>query len=84
MATENDRFSTFQSQILWIAIACFAAKFLLDTTAASEMFGSIWLMVKQANAVIMWLAAILSGKKFVDLIERFKKVSEETTKKDDK
>lgn len=77
---QKDKFSTFQTQVLWIAIACFAAKFLLDTEMAKEMFGNILLVVKQANAVIMWLAAILSGKKFIDLLERLKKASEDTKK----
>lgn len=75
---QQDRFSAFQTQILWIAIAAFAAKFLLNTASAKDLFGNIWLIVKQANAVIMWLAAILSGKKFIDLLERFKTVTEET------
>lgn len=78
MASNQDRFSAFQSQILWVAIACLAAKFLLETDSAKEMFGTWWLTVKQANAVIMWLAAIFSGKKFIDLLERFKKITEET------
>lgn len=61
--------------MLWIAIACLAAKFLLDTDAAKDLFGTWWLIVKQTNAVIMWLAAILSGKKFIDLLERVKKAA---------
>lgn len=77
-AQQQDRFSEFQSVLLWIAIAALAAKFGLDTNAAKDMFGNWWLMVKQSNAVIMWLAAILSGKKLLDLIDRFKKVAEET------
>lgn len=76
--TEKDKFSSFQGQILWIALACFAASFYLDSASGKEMFGSVWLMVKQANAVIMWLGAILSGKRFIDLLERFKKVTEES------
>ena len=78
MAASQDKFSNFQSQVLWIALACLAAKFLLDTGAAKELFGNIWISVKQANAVIMWLTAILSGKKFIDLLSRFRKVTEET------
>lgn len=78
MATSQDKFSNFQTQVLWIALACLAAKFLLDSASAKELFGTIWISVKQANAVIMWLTAVMSGKKFIDLLNRFKKVSEET------
>ena len=82
MATE-DTLSTFQTQLLYIALACFAANFLLDTQAAKGMFGIAWLVVKNSNAVIMWLAAILSGKKFLDLLDRFKKVAEDKTIKNE-
>lgn len=78
MATIETRFSNFQIQLLWIALACLACKFILDTASAKELFGTIWISVKQANAVIMWLAAILSGKKFIDLLGRFKKVTEQS------
>lgn len=74
---QKDRFDNFQSQVLWISLACIAANFLLNTSSAKDMFSTIWPIVKQANAVIMWLTAILSGKKLIDLLEKFKKVSEE-------
>ncbi len=78
MAESQDKFSNFQTQVLWIALACLAAKYLLESESAKELFGTIWINVKQANAVIMWLAAILSGKKFIDLLSKFRKVTEET------
>lgn len=77
-----DKITTFQSQLLYIALACFACVFLLKSDTAKELFGSIYLIVKQANAVIMWLTAILSGKQLLDLLDRFKKVSEDVKKHD--
>lgn len=74
---QQDKFSKFQTQVLWIAIACVAANFLLDTSSAKDMFTTILPYVKQANAVVMWLCAILSGKKLIDFIERLKKVAKE-------
>lgn len=68
--TQKDKFAAFQNQVLWIAIACFAASFLLDSNSAKESFGALWISVRQWNAVIMWLGAILSGKRFVDLFKR--------------
>lgn len=76
--SQPNKFSAFQSQVLYIALACLACKFILDTASAKELFGTIWISVKQANAVAMWLGFILSGKKFLDLLNRFKQVTEET------
>lgn len=76
--TPQNKFSTFQSQVLSIALACLACKFILDSDSAKELFGSIWITVKQANAVVMWLSAVLSGKKFIDLLSKFRKVSEDS------
>lgn len=78
MTTLKEHFSAFQSNLLWIALAALAASFYLDSKSAQELFGSIWLIVRQSNAVIMWLFAVLSGKKFIELLERFKKVTQET------
>lgn len=76
-STEKTKFAAFQAQMLWIALACFAASFLLDSKWSIETFGNILLIVKQANAVIMWLGAILSGKKLLDLFKRVQKATEE-------
>ncbi len=73
MATPKLSFNIIQSEFLWIAVACFIFKFYLNTEDAEKTFATWIITIKQLNGSIMWIMAILSGKKFYDLSSRLKK-----------
>jgi len=70
--------SIIQSEFLWVAVACFIFKFYLNTEDAEKTFSTWIITIKQLNGSIMWIMAILSGKKFYDLSARLKKAVPES------
>jgi len=70
------KLAELQTSLIYVAVACFLFSFYFDGAGAKVMFGFALQYIKILNGVVMWASAVLSGRKFLMLIESIKKASQ--------